>query len=181
MPHASHQVLDPDPAGRRERVPRVTQIVKCKPRRPMASTACFQPVIRLKLLRRSGAPFAPVNTKAVGSGPTYTARCSRSTGMTAAGMPTARPAARDFNGPSVILLPGIRRSENATRTRTRPASSRKLATGQVSTPKQAKFLAVRFAHEALNPRDAGARWCSATMLRDLSPLLSGPYNEQDWS
>jgi len=42
--------------------------------------------------------------------------------MIAAGMPTVRRAARDFSGPSVILLPGERRSENAARTRTRPAS-----------------------------------------------------------
>jgi transcriptional regulator with XRE-family HTH domain len=27
--------------------------------------------------------------------------------------------------------------------------------------------------EVVNPRDAGARWCSATMLRDLAPLLGG--------
>lgn len=37
--------------------------------------------------------------------------------------------------------------------------------------KQANFLASRFASEVLNPRDAGARWCSAAMLRDLSPYL----------
>lgn len=37
--------------------------------------------------------------------------------------------------------------------------------------KQASFLASRLTHEVLNPRDAGARWCSATMLRELSPLL----------
>ena len=58
----------------------------------------------------------------LGPGPANTARCSRSPGMIAAGMPTVRRAARDFTGPSAILLPGARRSENATRTRTRPAS-----------------------------------------------------------
>lgn len=40
----------------------------------------------------------------------------------AAGMPTVRRPARDLSGPSVILLPGARRSEKAARTRTRPAS-----------------------------------------------------------
>ncbi|UQW99189.1 helix-turn-helix transcriptional regulator [Streptomyces sp. RerS4] len=36
---------------------------------------------------------------------------------------------------------------------------------------QAHFLASRFSAEALNPRDAGARWCSFVMLRELSPLI----------
>src|SRR5262249_58601815 len=36
---------------------------------------------------------------------------------------------------------------------------------------KARFIAQRLASEVLNPRDAGARWCAATMLRDLSPLL----------
>jgi transcriptional regulator with XRE-family HTH domain len=31
----------------------------------------------------------------------------------------------------------------------------------------------RLAAEALNPRDAGARWCAALMLRDLAPALGG--------
>ncbi|MBI3687072.1 MAG: helix-turn-helix transcriptional regulator [Actinobacteria bacterium] len=37
--------------------------------------------------------------------------------------------------------------------------------------KKIAFVATRLAGEVLNPRDAGARWCSAAMLRDLSPLL----------
>ncbi|MFJ9694884.1 hypothetical protein [Kitasatospora sp. NPDC101183] len=36
----------------------------------------------------------------------------------------------------------------------------------------AQFLAARLAAETLNTRDAGARWCAAIMLRDLTPLLS---------
>ncbi|MGW4032808.1 helix-turn-helix domain-containing protein [Streptomyces sp. NPDC004838] len=36
---------------------------------------------------------------------------------------------------------------------------------------RADFLAARFAREALNPRDAGARWCSSVMLRELSPMI----------
>ncbi|MBV6697802.1 hypothetical protein [Kitasatospora aureofaciens] len=40
------------------------------------------------------------------------------------------------------------------------------------TGPRAQFLAARLAAESLNPRDAGARWCSAAMLRDLTPLLS---------
>jgi transcriptional regulator with XRE-family HTH domain len=48
----------------------------------------------------------------------------------------------------------------------------KLASGQMRpTDKQANFLAARFASEVLNPRDAGARWCSAALLRDLSPRI----------
>lgn len=35
----------------------------------------------------------------------------------------------------------------------------------------ASYVAARLASEVLNARDAGARWCSAAMLRDLSPLL----------
>jgi transcriptional regulator with XRE-family HTH domain len=41
----------------------------------------------------------------------------------------------------------------------------------LARPARAPFLAARLATETLNPRDAGARWCSAEMLRDLSPLL----------
>ncbi|MEU5977536.1 helix-turn-helix domain-containing protein [Streptomyces sp. NPDC047315] len=45
----------------------------------------------------------------------------------------------------------------------------------VTTPgsyaSQAPFLAGRFAQEAVNPRDAGARWCSSVMLRELSPMI----------
>jgi transcriptional regulator with XRE-family HTH domain len=48
------------------------------------------------------------------------------------------------------------------------------AMGKAPTPKQAQFLASRFTREALNPRDSGARWCSATMLREISPLLTLP-------
>jgi|HubBroStandDraft_1064217.scaffolds.fasta_scaffold126704_3 hypothetical protein len=52
------------------------------------------------------------------------------------------------------------------------STASKLAGGQIRpTFKQANFLASRFAVEVLNPRDAGARWCSAAMLRELSPLL----------
>lgn len=36
-----------------------------------------------------------------------------------------------------------------------------------------EWAARKFATEALNPRDAGARWCSALMLRELSPALGG--------
>jgi hypothetical protein len=39
------------------------------------------------------------------------------------------------------------------------------------SPGKAAFVAARLAGEVLNPRDAGARWCSAALLRDLSPLL----------
>ncbi|WP_419707670.1 helix-turn-helix transcriptional regulator [Promicromonospora sp. NFX87] len=40
-----------------------------------------------------------------------------------------------------------------------------------SHAKDAHYLATRFAQETVNPRDVGARWCSAHMLRELSPLL----------
>ncbi|MER6629600.1 helix-turn-helix transcriptional regulator [Streptomyces sp. NPDC000987] len=36
---------------------------------------------------------------------------------------------------------------------------------------RADFLATRFAREALNPHDSGARWCSSVMLRELSPMI----------
>jgi hypothetical protein len=49
-----------------------------------------------------------------------------------------------------------------------------VAKGRVPSPRQAQFLASRLTREVLNPRDAGARWCSAAMLRDLSPLLTLP-------
>jgi hypothetical protein len=40
-----------------------------------------------------------------------------------------------------------------------------------STFPQPRLIAERFAREAINERDAGARWCSATMLRTLSPMI----------
>ena len=49
----------------------------------------------------------------------------------------------------------------------------RLARGETKpTAGQARLLASRLAGEVLNPRDAGARWCSAVMLQDLSPLLT---------
>lgn len=36
---------------------------------------------------------------------------------------------------------------------------------------QPVLAAQRFAHEAVNDRDAGARWCSAAMLQRLSPMI----------
>ena len=56
------------------------------------------------------------------------------------------------------------------------STATKIASKQIRpSVKQANFLASRFATEVLNPRDAGARWCSAAMLRDLSPYLgAGP-------
>lgn len=39
------------------------------------------------------------------------------------------------------------------------------------TRQQMSFLASRLAAEVLNPRDTGARWCSAMMLRELAPVL----------
>ena len=47
----------------------------------------------------------------------------------------------------------------------------RLANNPRSLAGQGGFVASRLATEVLNPRDAGARWCSATMLRDLSPQL----------
>jgi hypothetical protein len=51
------------------------------------------------------------------------------------------------------------------------ATAQRLAADPMSMPKKAAFVASRLAGEVLNPRDFGARWCSATMLRELSPLL----------
>jgi transcriptional regulator with XRE-family HTH domain len=47
-----------------------------------------------------------------------------------------------------------------------------LAAGTVPNQRQAHYLAARLSREVLNPRDAGARWCSAMALRNLSPLLT---------
>ncbi len=47
-----------------------------------------------------------------------------------------------------------------------------LAVDLTTAGPRAGFVAARLAAEALNPRDAGARWCAAAMLRDLTPLLS---------
>lgn len=50
-------------------------------------------------------------------------------------------------------------------------AARRLAADPLSMPTKATFLASRFADEVTNPRDAAARWCSAVMLRDISPLV----------
>lgn len=52
-----------------------------------------------------------------------------------------------------------------------PTAQRLAADPLATAPRRAAFVAARLAGEVLNPRDAGARWCSAAMLRDLSPLL----------
>jgi transcriptional regulator with XRE-family HTH domain len=57
------------------------------------------------------------------------------------------------------------------------STAAKLAAGTIPTQRQAHFLAVRLSREALNPRDAGARWCSASLLRDLSPVLRLPADK----
>ena len=50
-------------------------------------------------------------------------------------------------------------------------ASRLAADPLSAPPGKTAFLASRLASEVLNQRDAGARWCSATMLREMSPLL----------
>lgn len=57
------------------------------------------------------------------------------------------------------------------------ATAAKLAAGRIPTQRQAHFLASRLSQEVLNPRDAGARWCSASVLRDMSPLLRLPADK----
>ena len=47
----------------------------------------------------------------------------------------------------------------------------RIAADPFAFPKKSAYLARRLAHEVLNPQDAGARWVSATLLRDLSPAL----------
>jgi transcriptional regulator with XRE-family HTH domain len=49
--------------------------------------------------------------------------------------------------------------------------AQQLAADPLSMPGRAAYLARRLLGEVTNARDAGARWCSAAMLRDLSPLL----------
>lgn len=49
--------------------------------------------------------------------------------------------------------------------------ARQVTLDPLSIPDKASFLAARFADEVRNPRDAGARWCSAVMLRDISPMI----------
>lgn len=52
------------------------------------------------------------------------------------------------------------------------ATAAHIAQGEAmfSKPRDAAQLLIR---EVINPRDAGARWCSATMLRNLAPMLGG--------
>jgi transcriptional regulator with XRE-family HTH domain len=49
--------------------------------------------------------------------------------------------------------------------------AQRLATDPLSLPGRAAYLARRLVAEVTNSADAGARWCAASMLRDLSPLL----------
>jgi hypothetical protein len=50
--------------------------------------------------------------------------------------------------------------------------ARRIAANPLSLPpRRATFIAQRLTGETLNPRDVGARWCAATILRELSPLL----------
>lgn len=49
--------------------------------------------------------------------------------------------------------------------------AQRLSRDPLCMPDKAAFLSGRFAEEARNPRDVGARWCSASMLRDISPLI----------
>jgi hypothetical protein len=55
--HPGHQVFEPHTAPSRPRVPRVPEIVKCKPSVPIARTACGQDACLLKFPRRSGRPW----------------------------------------------------------------------------------------------------------------------------
>ena len=50
-------------------------------------------------------------------------------------------------------------------------AAKRVAADPLVYPKKVAYLARRLADEVLNPRDAGARWISATLLRDLSPAL----------
>ncbi|MGW2541748.1 helix-turn-helix domain-containing protein [Kitasatospora sp. NPDC001574] len=49
--------------------------------------------------------------------------------------------------------------------------AQRIAADPLTAGSRASFLAARLAPETLNPRDAGARWCAASVLRDLTPLL----------
>ncbi|MFF3503183.1 hypothetical protein [Streptomyces sp. NPDC003247] len=50
-------------------------------------------------------------------------------------------------------------------------TARRIASQPAAYAHRADFLAARFAREALNPADSGARWCSSVMLRELSPVI----------
>ncbi|MFJ8230110.1 helix-turn-helix transcriptional regulator [Streptomyces sp. NPDC094448] len=50
-------------------------------------------------------------------------------------------------------------------------TARRIVTNPAAYASRAQFLAARFAQESVNPSDAGARWCSSVMLRELSPLI----------
>jgi transcriptional regulator with XRE-family HTH domain len=53
-------------------------------------------------------------------------------------------------------------------------TAKRLSVAPQDFPNQ-RLVAERFAREAINPRDAGARWCSAVMLQRLSPMI-GRYS-----
>src|SRR5690242_8790997 len=88
------------PGGGREGVPGVPQVVELQPRRTDGLDRLHPPHAGLKLLRLIGTPLAPVNTSAVGSGETNSARWSVSSVTTPPGRETVRSPALDFGGPT---------------------------------------------------------------------------------
>jgi len=51
-----------------------------------------------------------------------------------------------------------------------------LAADPLRAGTRAPFLAAGLATESVNPHDAGARWCSAALLQELTPLLGWEAN-----
>ena len=57
--HPRRQVFRAHTAPGRPRIPRMPEIMKCRPSAPIARTACGQDACLLKFPRRSGPPLGP--------------------------------------------------------------------------------------------------------------------------
>src|SRR3954470_16535893 len=85
MAPACHQVFDRRARDlSRQVVAGVPQVVDVQPGTPMGAVASLQRTSPLKVLRRYGPPFAPVNTNASSAGPTNSPRWAAIRGSNAA-------------------------------------------------------------------------------------------------
>jgi hypothetical protein len=102
MPHARHKVLQCRATVGSELIAGMPQIVEmqaCRANRPHRVRPAGHLV---EVSPPERATLDPGEPSEPGSAPVKAARCSRSAGMIASGMPTTRRPARDLGGPSSI-------------------------------------------------------------------------------
>jgi hypothetical protein len=100
--HRRHQILDPRPARRSERVSGVPKIMNVQTLRADRPHRVPPGGHLVEVAAPQRPALGPGKTSAPGSGLTKIDRCSHRAGMMARGMPTTRRPALDFGGPSRI-------------------------------------------------------------------------------